>query len=110
MKKVFDFSKKKGDPAPKEEKKNNLKKGKTKIIIKYDVGFNNALYIRGQGGDLSWEQGKMMKNVGPDEWVWECEVPFKNCEFKVLINDQWYEVGDNHSLKCGGAIQYTPRF
>ncbi|MFI5334827.1 MAG: hypothetical protein ACHQT8_06695, partial [Chlamydiales bacterium] len=63
----------------------------TKITIKYDVGFKNALYIRGSGGGLNWQQGKLLKNVGRDTWVWETDAPIEQCEFKVLINDQKYE-------------------
>ena len=80
------------------------------ITIKYDVGFGNALYIRGSSGNLNWEQGHLLRNVGPDEWVWETNQPFKSCEFKVLINDSQYEQGNNHVLTCENCIEYTPAF
>jgi len=83
---------------------------KTRILIKYDVGFENALFIRGQGADLSWEKGKKLQNVAQDEWLWETTKPFHECEFKVLINDKNYEQGENHRLSGGSSIQYTPRF
>lgn len=87
------------------------KKGpKTRIIIKYDVGFNNSLSLRGKGANLSWDRGVSLKNVKPDEWVWETETSFATCEFKVLINDRQYEAGNNHTLACGASIQYTPKF
>lgn len=82
----------------------------TKVIVKYDVGFKNSLYIRGHGGGLNWEKGKLMKNIGPDTWVWETDAPIQACEFKVLINDTVYEVGENHPLKNGKNAEYTPRF
>lgn len=86
------------------------KKTKTSITIKYDVGFSNALYIRGNGCDLSWEKGKMLKNVSADEWVWETDKSFGQCEFKVLINDQVYENGENRRISCGSSVSYTPQF
>lgn len=86
------------------------KGSKTRIIIKYDVGFKNSLYLRGNGTSLNWEKGIPLKNVKNDEWVWESDQPFTSLEFKVLINDKQYEQGDNHRVLCGGTIQYTPKF
>jgi hypothetical protein len=59
---------------------------KTRVVVKYDVGFNNAIYIRGNGANLSWDKGILLKNVKPDEWVWETDLAFTKCEFKVMIN------------------------
>ncbi len=84
--------------------------GKTKVLIKYNVGFKNNLYIRGHGGGLSWNKGVILKNVGPDEWVWEVNTPITDCEFKVLINDEKYEMGENHHISGGKLFQYSPRF
>lgn len=86
------------------------KLSKTRIIVKYDVGFQNTLYIRGKGANLSWEKGIELKNIAFDEWLWETETPFTTCEFKVLINDRFYEGGDNHTLDCGSSVQYCPKF
>lgn len=88
-----------------------VKKGpKTRIIVKYDVGYANQLYVRGKGANLSWNHGIPLKNIKADEWIWETDSSFKACEFKVLINDQQYEGGQNHPLACGASIQYTPNF
>lgn len=81
-----------------------------KIIIKYDVGFSNSLYIRGTGGNLSWTSGKPLKNSKADEWIWEPTGPVNQCEFKILINDVTYELGDNHKFTTGDVLHYTPRF
>lgn len=90
--------------------KKSLTSRKTRVVIKYDVGFNNSLYIRGKGANLSWEKGVCLKNTKSDEWVWESDLPFTTCEFKVLINDSQYENGDNHPLACGQTFEYTPHF
>ena len=92
------------------KKSEQEKRTKTCISIKYDVGFNNALYIRGNGSDLSWEKGKLMKNVSSDEWIWETDKSFGQCEFKVLINDQHYENGENRRISHGSTVSYTPQF
>lgn len=87
------------------------KKGPTTtVIVKYDVGFNNSVYLRGEGADLSWERGIMLKNTKADEWVWETNSSFTKCEFKVLINDRQYELGENHKLVCGTSFEYVPSF
>lgn len=83
---------------------------KTRILVKYDVGFNNSITIRGKGAGLNWDRGLSLKNIKNDEWVWETDTPFTTGEFKVLINDTKYEQGENHTLRCGASIQYTPKF
>jgi hypothetical protein len=82
----------------------------TRITIQYDVGFSNSIFIRGKGATLSWDKGLPLKNTKANEWVWETTIPFTTCEFKVLINDKEYEIGDNHLLTCGASIHYTPKF
>lgn len=89
---------------------NIQKSTKSRIIIKFDVGFSNILYLRGKGANLNWDQGIPLKNIKADEWIWETETPFTNCEFKVLINDKQYEIGENHLLKPGATVSYTPNF
>lgn len=88
----------------------NNKTTYTRVYVKYDAGFPNALFLRGQGANLSWDKGIMMRNIGADEWVWETDQHFSNCEFKVLLNDDQYETGNNHEIKCGGSLKYTPSF
>lgn len=83
---------------------------KTRLTIKYDAGYPNQLYIRGKGANLSWDKGIPLKNIKADEWTWETDIHFTNCEFKVLINDHVYENGDNHHLNAGSTLFYTPRF
>ncbi|MBA3722595.1 MAG: hypothetical protein H0W88_09365 [Parachlamydiaceae bacterium] len=90
-----------------DKKKSNIQ---SKVTIKFDVGFKNHLTIRGKGANLSWEKGIALKNTKPDEWVWETDATFPNCEFKILINDKQYEAGENHNLKAGTSITYTPKF
>lgn len=85
-------------------------KNVTRVTVKYDVGFGNQVFIRGKGADLSWDKGLPLENRKSDEWVWEIETPFSACEFKVLINDEHYEIGHNHPLTPGSQIQYTPKF
>lgn len=87
------------------------KKQKTTLTIKYDCGFSNYLTIRGAGTrELSWKQGIPLKNIKSDEWVYEFNEPVNHCEFKILINDEIYECGDNHLLTNGNHHQIVPHF
>ncbi len=95
--------KKKEEKAPAQPKP-------TRVTIRYDVGLNNHLYIRGNGAGLSWDRGVLLKNTGPDEWVWETSLPVSGCEFKILLNDEKFEEGENHRLEEGVWLQYTPLF
>ena len=82
----------------------------TTITVKYDVGFANGIFLRGSGANLSWDKGIELKNVSPDEWQWSTRRKFDAAEFKVLINDQLFEIGDNHSICCGDKVTITPHF
>ena len=59
----------------------------TTIVAKVDVGFGNALFLRGTGPDLSWEKGVELTNIGSDEWTWSTSKASKDFLAKVLIND-----------------------
>lgn len=83
---------------------------KTKLSIKYDCGYPNNLTIRGEGGNLSWDKGIKLKNIKPNEWVFETEAQFTKCQFKILINDEIYETGSNRVLVQGTQSSYTPKF
>lgn len=82
----------------------------TRLKVRCNCGFNNNLFIRGKGANLSWDKGSPLKNVRADEWIWETTVPFTQCEYKILINDKTYEQGENHHLRCGDAQEHSPRF
>ena len=82
----------------------------TKIIVHCDVGYKNSLFIRGQGGTLSWDKGIELKNLGPDQWVWETRSKSADCEFKLLFNDKLYEEGENHQVSCGSSCEIAPHF
>lgn len=84
--------------------------GKTKLSVKYDCGYPNKLTIRGEGANLCWEKGIPLKNVKPDEWVFETDAPFGKCHFKILVNDEIYEAGTNRTLVQGTNSTYTPKF
>lgn len=87
------------------------KKEKTKVVVQYDAGFANTIYLRGEGiPELTWTKGVPLKNVKSNEWVWETDTPFKAGAFKVLINDRAYELGENHKISPGSSVRVQPKF
>ena len=85
---------------------------KTRVDVHFDVGYGNTLYLRGNGPNLSWNQGVALKNSGPGQWTWETEVVAEGIEFKVIINDNetHFESGDNRRVSKGATLRYTPNF
>ena len=82
----------------------------TQVIVHFDCGFGNNLFIRGEGASLKWDEGILLRNVKPSQWFWETHEPFDLCQFKILINDCCYEQGDNHLLSCGKVLVVEPIF
>lgn len=86
------------------------KRGTTCVTVKVDCGFGNELFIRGDGAGLSWNKGLKLRNIDANTWIWETDRPFTQSYFKVLINDENFESGENHFIKHGSQIVYTPSF
>lgn len=91
-------------------KKATAKSPLTRVTVRYDVGWDNAVFVRGRGATLSWNKGTKLKNVGANTWVWETRSKFTDCEFKVLINDTIYEEGANRALQSGVEVEVQPDF
>jgi hypothetical protein len=81
----------------------------TTIDVKLDVGFGNALYLRGEGSGLNWERGVPLSCVDGKTWRWSAPVtsPIK-C--KVLLNDQVWSSGQDVTVTPGQQIEVAPAF
>lgn len=88
------------------------KKGvKTKIIIFCDVGYGNAVYIRGDTKPLSWEFGQKCENIDADTWIFETERAVGGkITFKLLFNDCVWEQGVDRTVSVGEKIEVYPHF
>src|SRR5437764_8058090 len=53
------------------------------IEAKIDVGFGNALYLRGEGEGLNWNQGIPLTCVDGTTWQWSGKASEK-VKFKLL--------------------------
>jgi hypothetical protein len=82
----------------------------TTIAARIDVGFGNALYLRGDGPGLSWDKGLLMTCVADDCWqavLGESSRPFT---VKFLINDVTWSVGADFAVPSGESLTLTPAF
>jgi hypothetical protein len=82
----------------------------TQVIVHYDCGIGNNLFIRGEGASLSWEKGVKLRNLKSNEWLWQYDETFQECQFKIVLNDERYETGENHHVTCGKVITVEPQF
>ena len=82
----------------------------TTIRACIDVGFGNALFIRGEGPGLSWDVGAPMRCVAPDQWqivLGESARPFL---VKFLVNDVTWSTGPDYTVPSGVNLTLAPQF
>lgn len=84
--------------------------GLTRIIVKFNAGWGNNLYIRGNGAGLSWQKGVLMQCTDSDEWIWENKIAKGSIEYKVLINDEVWSAGDDMIVNAGETVTARPTF
>lgn len=84
----------------------------TKIRVHYNAGYGNTIWIRGDTYPLWWDKGRAARHIGGDVWEWELErIPAgQSFQFKPLINDLTYSVGNNFVGTGGQTIDVYPVF
>ena len=82
----------------------------TTISATVDVGFGNALYVRGEGPGLSWDKGLRMECVTNDRWTLALGESTRPFVFKFLINDERWSLGDDYTIAPGASVAFTPEF
>jgi hypothetical protein len=82
----------------------------TTISARIDVGFGNALFVRGEGPGLSWEKGLAMECVQDDLWRVTLAESARSYTFKFLINDTTWSAGPDFTAACGTSVTLTPEF
>jgi hypothetical protein len=82
----------------------------TTITAKIDVGFGNALYVRGEGPGLSWNAGLLLDNVGSDLWSISISGAKQPVIFKFLLNDSTWSAGEDYKAEPGSKVTITPEF
>jgi hypothetical protein len=82
----------------------------TVVEARIDVGPGNALFIRGQGDGLSWDQGQPLACMNASTWVWHSVQARDNIVFKLLVNDQVWAKGADMVLEAGRKLEVVPAF
>ena len=94
--------------APKKSaKKSSSRKAATRVVARVDVGFGNAVFIRGEGAGLSWTKGVELECVSPVEWAVELK---GGATYKLLLNDELWAEGENGSVASGATDVTSPEF
>jgi hypothetical protein len=82
----------------------------TTVEARIDVGFGNALFIRGQGDGLSWDTGTPLECRDGSTWVWSTNLAEGKIVFKLLLNDEVWAQGDDLAVGSGERIETAPVF
>ncbi len=80
------------------------------LVAKIDVGFGNALFIRGAGAGLSWDKGTALQNSGTETWTLVLSGVEKPFAFKFLLNDTAWSSGEDYTAAPGETVTVTPVF
>jgi hypothetical protein len=82
----------------------------TTIVAAVDVGFGNALTLRGEGAGLSWDTGLALACTAADRWTIKLPAAATPLVFKFLINDSVWSGGENFTLAAGADAVFSPVF
>ena len=82
----------------------------TTITARINVGFGNALHLRGEGPGLSWDRGVPMECIAADLWRLNLGESARGYTFKVLVNDLTWNSGPDYTVASGGVVNVTPVF
>lgn len=83
---------------------------KTTIVASVDVGFGNALFLRGDGPGLSWSKGVPLDCKNDSTWEIAMTGLTESFDYKLLINDECWDIGDNSTATIGKVNKISPRF
>jgi hypothetical protein len=98
-------------PAPAEPALVAKPKGaKVTITAKINVGFGNAVFIRGDGAGLSWAKGRLLECVSDDTWSLVLAAVEGPIAFKFLLNDDVWSADPNFNASPGDTVTVTPAF
>jgi predicted alpha/beta superfamily hydrolase len=97
-----------GTPAPSDGKADGAG-GAATVIVHYPAGFGHNVTLRGDGGGLSWSDGRALAWHDEDAWTTTLALT-RAATIKPLIDDETWALGPNWSVRPGQTIDLWPRF
>lgn len=83
----------------------------TRITALVDVGWGHHLTVRGDTAPLSWDVGWPAYPAQDARWeLVLTELPAGTFEYKVLVDDEIWQAGDNEVGTAGEDCEVTPTF
>lgn len=91
---------------------NPVQLNETLIRVHYKSGYGNFLSIRGNCFPLWWNKGRSMRNMEMDTWEFSIYrlKEGEALEFKILLNDKSYSLGNNYVIEGGQSMDIYPSF
>ncbi len=83
---------------------------RTIVQANINVGFGNALFIRGEGSGLSWDEGQPLTCIDKTCWHWSGTQTQDKVVFKLLLNDKTWAKGENVEVEPGKTMKVVPEF
>lgn len=74
------------------------------------AGIGNKLFVRGEGGGLTWERGQPMHYNGSGQWTWSSDAVDPLVRLQVYQNDQVPCSNGTMVLHPGDQLTITPSF
>lgn len=74
------------------------------------IGIGNKLYLRGEGGGLSWDQGQPLEFVEIGLYRWVSEPSAESIQAQLYLNDEISALGAGIVLRPGETLEVTPEF
>ncbi len=83
----------------------------SRIVVHFDAGYGNTLFIRGDMKPFDWNYGLKCENYSNDTWIFDIERPKSGTlNFKVLLNDMVWQSGFNEIMEIGQVKHVWPYF
>lgn len=82
----------------------------TTVTAQIDIGFGNALFLRGEGAGLNWDTGLLMTCVNDHQWSVVLGESARPIVFKFLVNDLSWSAGEDYSVAPGSSVTLVPTF